>query len=174
MGAVIESKPFAGVRSVVRAPHAFDQVVKTLRALMGTAGPDGIHAVARQSTSEAEFARLVEQRYVGKSGFMLFAELNHSDWLPTYGIAQRVVRWIIGNPLLAITMIRHDITAGLFAPVELLIVEDADKTGTTLTWVRPSSLMLIEDNPPLRKAALVLDLKLDALVAEAARGSGAA
>ena len=36
----------------------------------------------------------------------------HGSWLPKFGINQRTVRWIISNPLYAITMIRHDITAG--------------------------------------------------------------
>ena len=51
------------------------------------------------------------------------------------------MRWIIGNPLYAITMIRYDITAGLFAPVELLVTENIDGAGATVTYVRPSSLI---------------------------------
>ena len=83
----------------------------------------------------------------------------------------RVVRLILGNPLYAITMIRHDITAGLFAPVELLVVEESDRRGASVTYVRPSSLMVIEDNPPLLEAARALDAKLSALVAGATDGS---
>ena len=58
-----------------------------------------------------------------------------------------VVRWILGNPLIAITMIRHDITAGLFAPVEILVTEKERGPGTTITYVRPSSLIFIEVTP---------------------------
>jgi uncharacterized protein (DUF302 family) len=93
--------------------------------------------------------------------------LWHGSWLPKFGINQRTVRWIIGNPLYAITMIRHDITAGLFAPVELLVTENIDRVGTKFTYVRPSSLMVIEDNPPLLAAAQALDGKLLELVAKA-------
>ena len=64
-------------------------------------------------------------------------------------------------------MIRHDVTAGLFAPVEMLITEDADHSGTTVVYVRPSSLMVIEDNPPLLAAAIALDAKCEALMARA-------
>ena len=66
-----------------------------------------------------------------------------------------------------ITMIRHDITAGLFAPVEILVTEKEGGAGTTVTYVRPSSLIVIEENLPLRKAAKALDEKLDALIAKA-------
>jgi hypothetical protein len=72
------------------------------------------------------------------------------------------LRVIIGNPLIAITMLRHDFTAGLFAPVELLLLEEADGRGS-LTFVTPSSLMVIAPNEPLLTAAQRLDEKLEAL-----------
>jgi uncharacterized protein (DUF302 family) len=100
---------------------------------------------------------------------MLFAEIDHGGWLPKFGINRRSVRWILGNPLIAITMIRHDITAGLFAPVELLVTEAKDGHGATLTYVRPSTLMVIDENPPLLDAAKALDEKYDRLVASATR-----
>ena len=72
---------------------------------------------------------------------------------------------IPGNPLIAITMIRHDLTAGLFAPVEILVTEHEKEQGTNVVYVLPSSFIPIEDNPPLRIAAEVFDAKLAALVA---------
>jgi uncharacterized protein (DUF302 family) len=168
--ASIETKPFSGARIIVHTGRPFDDVLHSLRSLMGAVNVSEIVALAKEPISEAEFARLVEERYVGKSGFMLFAEIDHS-WISKYGITQRMVRWILGNPLYAITMIRHDITAGLFAPVELLVTEDADRSGTTVTYVRPSSLMVVEENPPLLAAAQSLDNKLAAFVAEATDGA---
>jgi uncharacterized protein (DUF302 family) len=112
-------------------------------------------------------SRKLKSCFVGKSGFMLFQEIDHGGWLPRFGINRRAVRWILGNPLIAITMIRHDITAGLFVPVEVLVTEKESGLGTTITYVRPSSLMVIEENPPLREAAKALDEKFDALIAKA-------
>ncbi len=145
MPAKVDSKPFAGERIVVHTDRAFDDVLKALRQLMGRATLAEINALAEEPISEREFSSRVQERYVGTSGFMLFAEIDHGRWLPKFGIGQRVVRWILGNPLYAITMIRHDITAGLFAPVELLVTEDSHQQGTTVTYVRPSSLMVIGD-----------------------------
>jgi hypothetical protein len=68
-------------------------------------------------------------------------------------------------------MIRHDITAGLFAPVEMLITEDEDGSGTTLTYVRPSTLMVIAENPPLESAAKLLDAKIQMLIDGALQSS---
>jgi uncharacterized protein (DUF302 family) len=168
----INAREFTGVRVQVRSPLAFEEVLGRLRALMGDTSVSEVVALAKEPITEAEFVRQVTERFVGESGFMLFAEIDHGGWLPKFGINRRTVRWILGNPLIAITMIRHDITAGLFAPVELLATENEDGKGTTVTYVRPSSLMAIEDNPPLLAAATALDEKYDALIVRATQAEG--
>ena len=164
--AKVETRAFDGVRVVVHTSRAYDDVLVRLRRLTGATFFGEVVALAEEPITEAEFTQEID-RLVGKIGFMLFAEIDHGSWLPKFGINQRTVRWIIGNPLYAITMIRHDITAGLFAPVELLVTENIDRVGTKFTYVRPSSLMVIEDNPPLLAAAQALDGKLLELVAKA-------
>lgn len=163
----VEHKPFNGVRTEVASAVGFDEVLTRLRSLMGRVHPSGIVALAQSAIPEAEFVRVVQERFEGESGFMLFAEIDHGGWLPKFQIHRRTVRWILGNPLIAVTMIRHDITAGLFAPVEILVTEAEDGQGTLVTYLRPSSLMVIEENPPLLAMATLLDAKLDALIARA-------
>jgi uncharacterized protein (DUF302 family) len=164
-----ENRPFQGIRTEVTTSVGFDEVLARLRAQMGSAKVQEVVALAKTPMTEAEYVREVEERFVGESGFMLFAEIDHGGWLPKFGINRRSVRWILGNPLIAITMIRHDLTAGLFAPVELLVTEAKDGHGATLTYVRPSTLMVIDENPPLLDAAKALDEKYDRLVASATR-----
>jgi uncharacterized protein (DUF302 family) len=165
--AKIETRSFNGMRVVVHTSLTYEAVLGNLRSLMGAATVGEVVALAKKPITEAEFTREVEDRMVGESGFTLFAEIDHGGWLPKFGIEQRTMRLIIGNPLYAITMIRHDITAGLFAPVELLVTENMDRAGAKVTYVRPSSLMVVEDNPPLLAAAQALDGKLLELVAKA-------
>jgi uncharacterized protein (DUF302 family) len=155
------------VRVVVHTSLTYDVVLGKLRSLMGASTVGEVVALAKKPITEAVFTREVEDRLVGESGFMLFAEIDHGGWLPKFGIEQRTMRLIIGNPLYAITMIRHDIMAALFAPVELLVTENIDRAGAKVTYVRPSSLMVVEDNPPLLAAAQNLDGKLLELVAKA-------
>jgi hypothetical protein len=77
------------------------------------------------------------------------------------------VRVILGNPLIAITMLRHDLSAGLFAPVELLVTASEEGSGTQIIYVQPSSLMCVPGTgPELRPAAEVLDAKLSKLVSD--------
>jgi uncharacterized protein (DUF302 family) len=160
-------KPFNGIRTEVTTSVSFDEVLTRLRVQMGRTTAQEVVALAKAAVDAAEYSREIEKRFVGESGFMLFAEIDHGGWLPLFGIKRRTVRWILGNPLIAVTMIRHDITAGLFAPVELLITETEDGKGTVLAYVRPSSQMVIAKNPPLLTAAEALDAKYDDLVAKA-------
>jgi uncharacterized protein (DUF302 family) len=153
---------FQGVRIQVETTLPFDVVINGLRNQCGRASAGSIGEIAARASSAAEFEREVNRNLVGPSGFMIFAEFDHSPWIRAYDLNHRVLRIILGNPLIAITMLREDISAALFAPVEVLVVDNGD--GATIHYVQPSSLMVISDNPPLLKAAQALDEKLSALI----------
>jgi uncharacterized protein (DUF302 family) len=152
--------PFTGVRLRFDSSKNFDELVDALLADVGEK-PVMIDDIAIDFESWESYQEKVES-YVGPSGFMLFGLLNHGGWIKKVGIERKALRVIIGNPLIAITMLRHDLTAGLFAPVELLLVEE-DNSRSSLIYVQPSSLMVVETNPPLLAAARELDAKLAAL-----------
>jgi uncharacterized protein (DUF302 family) len=161
-----QTTEFKGVRVVVDTALPFSTVLSRFKALMGRASIPELIALNRETADETEFARQVNERFVGRSGFMLFAEIDHGGWISKFGINRQTVRLILGNPLIAITMIRHDITAGLFVPVEVLITEETEN-ATRVVYVLPSSLIVIEDNPPLRAAAEALNAKLSVLIVSA-------
>jgi uncharacterized protein (DUF302 family) len=152
--------PFTGVRLRFDSSKNFDELVDALLSDVGEK-PVMIDDIAINFESWDAYQEKVES-YVGPSGFMLFGLLNHGGWIKKVGIERKALRVIIGNPLIAITMLRHDLTAGLFAPVELLLVEE-DNSRSSLIYVQPSSLMVVETNPPLLAAARELDAKLAAL-----------
>ena len=152
--------PFGGVRLRFDSAKGYDDLVAAVLADIGEE-PVPIDDIAVRFDTWESYEREMESR-TGASGFMLFATLNHGGWIKKAGIDRKALRVVLGNPLIAITMLRHDVTAGLFAPVELLITEEPEgRSG--LTYVVPSSLMVVEPNEPLREAALELDAKLAAL-----------
>jgi uncharacterized protein (DUF302 family) len=151
---------FGGVRLRFDSTKSFDDLVDALLADVGDTAVQ-IDDIAAQFDTWESYEHEVHS-HVGPSGFMLFALWNHGGWIKKAGIARKVLRVVIGNPLIAITMLRHDVTAGLFAPVELLLTEE-ENGRSALTYVVPSSLMVVEPNEPLRAAALELDAKLAAL-----------
>ena len=161
------TQEFIGRRILVDTPIQFETVCNRLHGLLGHASLPDLVALVREPISEGEFARRVNERYIGPSGFMLFAEINHGGWISTFGINRSMLRLVLGNPLIAITMLRHDLIAGLFAPVEVLVTEHEDGRGTNVVYVQPSSLIVVEENPPLLSAAEALDTKLADLIASA-------
>jgi uncharacterized protein (DUF302 family) len=162
---------FEGVRIHIDSDSTYDQTVAALLSEIGE-NPEPITDLPAVFFKDwASFAAEITH-HLGSSEFMLMHLIDHGEWLATAGINRKALRAVLGNPLIAITMLRHDLTAGLFAPVELLILEE-DDNRSSVTYIRPSSLMVVEDNPPLRAAALVLDEKLAALAARVAAGKPA-
>jgi uncharacterized protein (DUF302 family) len=158
-----EEVEFTGKRIRHHSRLSFDDVLARLRARVGEITLDKV--VALSGTRE-EFEAKVKS-YAGDSGFMLFAQIDHSRWIEKYGIKRRLLRWIFGNPLIAITMIQHDYSAGLFVPIELLLAESDDGASCNVTYVVPSRLIVVGANPRLLSAALALDAKAEALVVAA-------
>jgi uncharacterized protein (DUF302 family) len=112
---------------------------------------------------------------------MEFHSINHGSWLPIYGpetskskvdgLALQCKRFILGNPLIAITMLERDIDAGLFVPVEVLLVEDEEGRGCRVVYMLPSGLVAGYDgaSEELVEAARKLDEKLEVLIRDIAR-----
>jgi uncharacterized protein (DUF302 family) len=163
-GSSTVTREFTGQRIQVDTLLSFEEVRSRLGNLLGHTSIPEINALAKAARSETDYVREVEKRFVGKSGFILFSEIDHSTWIGAFGIHRKALRLIFGNPLIAITMIRHDLNAGLFVPIELLLTDKADGNGSCLVYVRPSSLIAIDKNPDLLAAAKALDDKLETLI----------
>jgi uncharacterized protein (DUF302 family) len=159
---------FDGVRIRIHSDKTYEHLVAALLSEIGDT-PESITDLPSAFFQDwGSFADEIS-RHLGASEFMLMHLIDHGEWLETAGINRKALRAILGNPLLSITMLRHDLTAGLFAPVELLLLEE-DDNRSSLTYLKPSSLMVVDDNPPLRAAALTLDEKLAALAEKVAVG----
>lgn len=156
----MQETKFDGVRVHYDSAKSYDQLVAALLADIGEQ-PVPINDIATSTDDWQTYQERVEP-HVGPSGFMLFGTVDHGAWITKAGIDRKALRVILGNPLIAITMLRHDVAAGLFAPVELLLLEE-DDGRSSLTYVKPSSLMVVQPNPELLGAAEQLDAKLAAL-----------
>ena len=161
-------QPFEAKRVQCETTRSFDVVLQNVQKLVGTSTE---HKEVFQGFSESVRTRedyeKVVQSQLGESDFMLFLSIDHGKWLKVFGIQRKMVRMIFGNPLIALTMLRHDLTAGLFVPVEMLLMENESGDGSTVIYDLPSSLMRIEQNPAMLEAAQVLDRKIQVLVSRA-------
>lgn len=164
MSSDFQTIPFTGQRLRFQSSNSFDQTLARLLSDVGEK-PVNINEIAMRNPTWESYQQEI-QSHVGVSGFILFARLDHGVWIKKAGIERNVLRLIIGNPLIAITMIRHDIVAGLFAPIELLLTDEPDG-ASAIVYLKPSSMMVIESNPLLLEAAIELDIKLEAMVRKA-------
>jgi len=142
--------------------RSFEDVIGTFERLVGTVEGIGWESAQNASKSVAEFESKVKER-IGSSGFMRFLTIDHGSWLSLLGQPAKLRMYTIGNPLIAITMLRHNIAAGLNVPLRLAIYRDEASGTTRLTYDQPSGLMSGIGNPSLMEAAAVLDAKLAAL-----------
>ena len=139
----------------------FEEVIQAFERVVGSV--EGIYpALVAAAHDTAEFERLVRQ-HEGSSGFMRFLTTDHGDWVGFEGVHFRARMYTIGNPLIAITMLRHEVAAGLNVPVRIMIYEDAATKTTRFVYDLPSSLMSVLGNGQVMNAARKLDEKLTAL-----------
>jgi uncharacterized protein (DUF302 family) len=141
--------------------HGFDAVVAAFERLVPVLD-HGTLAVEVTRAAGADDLEAYLRAHVGPSGFMRFAEFDHGAWLAKLGRPARIRSYILGNPLVARTMIVHDPGVGLNVPVRLLIYEGSDRR-TRVAYDVPSTLMSRLKNQDVTKAALLLDDKLRAL-----------
>ena len=148
--------------------RSFEEVIEIFEQNVGTIEDIGWDSIPAAARDQADFEARVRAR-LGPSGFTRFLTIDHGKWVSKQDRPTKFVMYTIGNPLIAITMIEHDVEAGLDVPVRLAIYEHADG-NTRFVYNTPSSLMGGMDNALLHEAARKLDGKLLAL-AELATGS---
>lgn len=144
--------------------RSFDEVVAAMDREIGHPDMPAFWKEIAVARDLAAVERTVNAA-VGRSGFMLFARLDHGQFLrKTQGEgAPRILRYIIGNPLIMQAMARHVPDAGSYAPVTILIDERPD--GVHLSYDSMASLLAPYGSLASLEVARELDKKVDSLLA---------
>ena len=145
----------------------FDQVVAALDASIGHPDMAEFRRSTQEASSFADLKRAVEKG-LSEVGLMLFMQLDHGAVVrkETGRDTPRIVRFVIGNPLIMKEMAKHVPDAGSYAPVTILVDERAD--GVHLSYDRMVSFLRPYGNAEALKVAKDLDAKVEALLASAA------
>jgi uncharacterized protein (DUF302 family) len=145
----------------------FDQVVAALDASIGHPDMAEFGRSTREARSFAELKRAVEKG-LSKAGLMLFMQLDQGAVVQkeTGQVTPRIIRLLIGNPLIMKEMARRVPDAGSYAPVTVLVDERAD--GVHLSYDRMASLLATYGNRDALQVAEDLDNKVETLLREAA------
>jgi uncharacterized protein (DUF302 family) len=143
--------------------RSFEAVIAALKACVGRLD---LAAFASASKSSGTFAELEEviNRKIGESGLMLFLEFDHGAVVrKETGLAKpKIMRLLIGNPLVMKEMAKHVPDAGSYAPVTVLVDERDD--GVHLSYDRMTSFLSPYENPAAMKVARELDSKVERLL----------
>ncbi|NYH25969.1 DUF302 domain-containing protein [Paraburkholderia bryophila] len=152
----------------ISTTRPFDDVIHAFESQVGSLEETDWQQVVSDSSDKGAFEQRINES-LGSSGFTRFLTVDHGKWMALQGHPSKFVMYTIGNPFIAITMLRHDVEAGLDVPVRIAIYEH-HSGDTRFTYNIPSSLLSGINNPSLHEAALKLDSKLMAL-AESVTGS---
>ena len=145
----------------------FDEVVAGVNTAIGHPDMAEFGRSTHEARSFAELKSAVEKG-LGKTGLMLFMQLDHGAVVrkETGRDIPRIIRFVIGNPLIMKEMARHVPDAGSYAPVTVLVDERPD--GVHWSYDRMSSLLAPYGSPDALQVAQDLDNKVEDLLKQAA------
>lgn len=145
----------------------FDAVVAALKSAVGQPDIVEFFKASRAASSYADLQRIV-QGAVGRTGLMLFLEFDLGAVLrrETGLETPKVMRFLVGNPLIMKEMVKHVPDAGSYAPVTILVDERAD--GVHVSYDKMESYLLPYGNSDALAVARNLDAKITALLRECA------
>jgi len=146
---------------------AFNEVIAGVNAAIGHPDMAEFGRSTHEARSFAELKRAVEKG-LSKTGLMLFMQLDQGAVLQkeTGQDTPRIIRFLIGNPLIMKEMAKHVPDAGSYAPVTVLVDERADVVH--LSYDRMASFLAPYGNRDALEVAEDLDNKIETLLREAA------
>jgi hypothetical protein len=154
-------------RLSVISRRTFDEVLRSFTAFIGKPDMCRFQRAINEAETHDDLQRIVGDA-VGPSQLMEFARydagsiLRKADGRPR----PRIVRFLVGNPLIMKEMARTVPDAASYAPVTILIDERAD--GVHLTYDTMESLLEHYDSDPALAVARDLDAKIESLLRKSA------
>lgn len=145
----------------------FDAVVDTLKSAVGQPDMVEFSRATKAAGSFPDLERIV-QSGLGRTGLMLFAEFDLGAYRRRESGREtpRIIRFVVGNPLIMKEMVKHVPDAGSYAPVTILVDERPD--GVHVSYDRMESFLRPYGSPDALAVARRLDTKITTLLHECA------
>jgi hypothetical protein len=146
-------------RFTIVSSRPFEEVVRRLTATIGRPDTNAFHDAIASATNVAELEKAVHGA-IGSSDLMEFARFDAGEVLRKSqgGNGPKILRLVVGNPLIMTEMARTVPDAASYAPVTILVDERAD--GVHLSYDSMASLLA----PYGSQSALLVAMDLDANV----------
>jgi hypothetical protein len=161
-------KQIAVERFSVTSSKPFDEIIRALDAAMGHPDLNAFGQSLRTSKTFQDVEDVV-RKAVGPSDFMEFSRFDLGAILRKERGTEtpRILRYVVGNPLIMKKMVERVVDAGSYAPVTILVDERAD--GVHLSYDRMASFLASYENEQALKVARDLDAKVEGLLAAVAK-----
>jgi uncharacterized protein (DUF302 family) len=119
---------------------------------------------------DGKIARLITElkRIQGDAGLFIFSVATHGDWLQIISRGRHAVQYVIGNVLVSTQMTQHELAAGLYAPLRVILYENRAGTAT-FEYDLPSTLFGQYGNESVTAVATELDQKISDVLIKAAK-----
>ncbi len=154
-------------RFSVTSAASFETVVARIDAAVGHPELSTFRAALIAATSFADLEAIVAKA-IGTSGLMEFARFDIGEVLRKdhRGASPKILRLLIGNPIIMKDMAQHVPDAGSYAPVTILI--DERQKVVHLSYDRMASLLAGYESADALRVARALDEKVERLLTAAA------
>jgi uncharacterized protein (DUF302 family) len=145
----------------------FDEVIAGVNAAIGHPDMAEFGRSTHEARSFAELKTAIEKG-LSHAELMLFMQLDHGAVLRKESgrDTPRIIRFVIGNPLIMKEMAKHVSDAGSYAPVTVLVDERVD--GVHLSYDRMASFLAPYGNRDALEVARNLDAKIEDLLRQVA------
>lgn len=156
-------KTFQGERAVWAINQPFGITLRKLFSVLRRPSPVKIAILVRlKRTAHIEdYLRGV----AGKSGLMILGTIAHGKLLGMLGGPSEAQMFLLGNPLIALKMMRVHAQAGVYAPLRVMF--SAGGSGeTVVTYDQPSKMFGQWDEPIFQETGKLLDEKMTGLIHE--------
>jgi len=155
-------------RTSVVSSKPFDEVVQTLTATIGRPDLNAFHSAMTAATTAADLEDVVHGA-IGSSELMEFVRFDAGEVLrkERHGQGPKILRLVVGNPLIMKELAKTVPDAAAYAPVTILVDERTD--GVHLSYDSMASLLAPYGSHAALLVANELDTKIEGLLETAAR-----
>jgi Domain of unknown function DUF302 len=156
-----ETRKFSVEHRILRCVHSFELVHDALVRAVPALDPTLAEMLVRGERERVEAAR----RELPK--LWMFSIRDHGSLTASDGQKSKAMQYEIGNPLTAERMTRHQLAAGLYAPLRVILYED-EQGQAVFEYDLPSSFFGQFGDDRVKSVGLELDEELEAVLLAAA------
>jgi len=143
---------------------SYDPLVTAFERELGRWEPASGAALAERTAPWSEVEREVD-RMAGPHGLMIFYRADQGAVASLSGRPKRCSLYLVGNPVIANQIIDIDLRGAFYVPFRVCLYDFGAPEGASIAFDRPSSFLKLLGRPELDRIGLLLDQKIDAVIA---------